>query len=268
MTGMNVRSKDLVQNRNLKSQISSWLSFGGSVPGESTSASVVVDTNRTAAAANSELNEADVLVTLNIIISSSTSTAGVAANNFQVKLQSSSTVSDLRRAIVRVTKGAHFPHHITYNGQRLNNERSLSSYRIHNKDTVLARTEISNSVTLTLDFTTRKVSILASSTDTIASIHWRLWRDNNLQPSKITLWTGLSVTGDGQRSGHILRSHEIVGNKIKRTEDGECIEIVVLGCHAHLKEKYKSKKMTRLQVAAQLFHAFTNRTEVSLFFIF
>lgn len=293
MTGAPLTSTTLTPNFNLKSQISDWLSVPTSVapshpgdmgspgasPEEFISLTVRLQWNDTAESTgdDGEVDSIDSRVSIAsddeaqptaaavLHQAASASASGDRPTVVTLAMRRSQTVAELRRMILRHTKGAFQAQAVSLGGRLRSALDTLQDCRVEDGMVALLQQDAGQQ-SLLVAVTTNRYNVrylVARSTDRVEELAWRVWRHcgiNNAAGS-VDFWTAFSDSGDGYRKGTIMRCDKKLGAYATTTlADGrEALEVEV--DPRQPKAKYRSRHMTRLEVVKQLFHAYTNRTE-------
>jgi ubiquitin-protein ligase len=180
-----------------------------------------------------------------------------------IRVSYRSTMMDLKRFIIRMTGGKFIPDRIVFRGYMSRHDHdTMAASRVQSGDLFAAYAKSSDNsiaVTLKMDHDWRSTTtyyFVANGSDSGSDLHWRIWRDYGVQPSLISLFTGLTASGDNVRSGIVIRYKERLSQYVSGSKE---IEIETSGVIS--KEKYRNKQLSRLFAVKQLFRAFIERTE-------
>ena len=189
-----------------------------------------------------------------------------ALNSVQIRVRSTATVLDVKRAIIRAASGTFVPDSIVIKSVRHVNTSSFSgSLPLVDGATISAHAAPDNGAPFTLSvkfkvYPHKTVYLLAGRKDKAEALLWRLYRDHGVPPSTVELWTGLESSGDGWETGNLLNPDDHLSRaRTDLSDDNTPLEIEVHSASA--KKKHTSKHLSRLEAVKQLFHAFISRTE-------
>jgi hypothetical protein len=306
MTGLPLPRTDLVPNHAIKSLIGEWLA--AALIRATIAAAAFPAANDGAEAADGEAanasGENDALFNVQV------QTPGFAPK-LSLQVRPSTPLHMLRRLVASATAAADdravlYPAVIINRGRSLPQQGTVGSCRIVDGDTILVYGSggagQAGSFTASIS---KRVSwenappahFIVSTSETVASLQLRLWaldarevagRDRGLvsreddllyryKPSRVTLWHGLKVVGDGISegrivsatfSGHVKNSFlELASTCANRSSEGgsePAAALVLEARPAQAKPKSparQSRQLSRLQAVQQLFFSLVNRTE-------
>ena len=191
LTGAKI-NKNLIDNNNLKSQISQWLNQPKTEP---------VQTGTLNSTESPDINLKIQIVGVSNI------------NSLNVTVPSNCTVGQLKIAIIRTSSGKVNPWTLIFGAAHMNNNNdTLNKYRIVNNTAgIICKCSAVDVIDITLDngFT---ISCLRS--DTVSSILFRNWLHNRKTPSSTTLWFDMKSSGDGYFCGSICKDSGKIKLKI------------------------------------------------------
>lgn len=194
-TGPNFRSpltgakinKNLIDNNNLKSQISQWLNQPKTEP---------VQTGTLNSTESPDIN-----LKIQIV-------GGPNINSLIVTVPSNCTVGQLKIAIIRTSSGKVNPWTLIFGAAYMNNSNdTLNKYRIVNNTAgIICKCSAVDVIDITLDKDFDKdFTISCLRSDTVSSILFRNWLYSRKSPSSTTLWYDLKSSGDGYFQGSICK---------------------------------------------------------------
>jgi hypothetical protein len=262
LNGLQLHSKAVTQNFNLRGQIMEWLD----------AAAVEGDT--------SVLSDEDNIVSFTVTLlwnlsselgaatASDTDREGTRLKELQLTMLSTQTISDLRRLVLQRTRGEFHSQTILHKGRACKGHLTLAQARIGSGATVPCRQESSSGGSVRVIFKRHAkdrspIQMLVNRSERAEKVMWQLWRDHRiLKPGSTEFWINIQPSGDGYVCGNIIAGKEKLSKHASAAPEGEEYEVleVLLG-EKELKKKYRSRNLTRLQAVQQLFHAYTNRTE-------
>jgi len=174
-------NKNLIENNNLKSQISQWLNQPRTEPAQ---------TGTLNSTQSPDLNLKIQIVGVSNI------------NSLNVTVPSNCTVGQLKIAIIRTSSGKVNPWTLIFGAAHMNNNDTLNKYRIVNNTAgIICKCSAAQVIDVTVDDFT--ISCLRS--DTVSSILFRTWLYYGKPPSSTTLWFDLKSSGDGYSHGSICK---------------------------------------------------------------
>eukprot|EP00596_Hydrurales_sp_CCMP1899_P000130 CAMPEP_0119041168 /NCGR_PEP_ID=MMETSP1177-20130426/11357_1 /TAXON_ID=2985 /ORGANISM="Ochromonas sp, Strain CCMP1899" /LENGTH=894 /DNA_ID=CAMNT_0007007001 /DNA_START=348 /DNA_END=3032 /DNA_ORIENTATION=+ len=270
MTGLPLTSDSMIPNHNLRSQINQWMTevpplgvekevqIDGDIFSEGPSQGVPLGSSSSTV----DFSPAVEAITIHIEL---TGAVGLSSNKISLIFLPLATIIEVKRAIVRSTKGKFFPSSLIFRSSRRNNLDTLLGLRVKDMDHFIAANQTTQScdASLTVSVKTgyggaeKSVHLIVKKTDDVGDLQWRLWENYGLVPSKGSLWMGLKDSGDQMRSGQLLK----YGQKLSSFFRGErTLELEI--ARATKKNRIsESRHLTRLDTVKQLFHAFIGRME-------
>lgn len=246
MTGQLFSSRNLVENRDMKSRVAEWLHNSSMGRLEEGGAEI----------GDVKDGESDYL-SLTLTLQSKP------PQILQVQIKSASQIIDLKRLIVRKTQGIFQPLHVRLRGRICSDDEKVTSLRgSKDRDIIVSLLESGMDI-VTLKLTIRRsrspeiLNMMCHRRDTVSGLLWRFWYDYSIQPSQCQMFTGLRDAGDNTRVGQLLKNMK---QQLSVHVSNSVLDIE-LTPYPISKQKYKSKKLSRLDTVKQLFHAYTSRTE-------
>eukprot|EP01114_Cavostelium_apophysatum_P017000 TRINITY_DN4954_c0_g2_i1.p1 TRINITY_DN4954_c0_g2~~TRINITY_DN4954_c0_g2_i1.p1 ORF type:complete len:1204 (-),score=253.03 TRINITY_DN4954_c0_g2_i1:310-3393(-) len=181
------------------------------------------------------------------------------------------TVEDLRQAIEEKVTEKKKRYHLLYAGRYLEEHKTLQDSGITEQCTVFQQFGLSLVSVAFLDQPIEKraialkcmnptkyrhVSCFVSvfNTDTIRAVKLKIWEASGICPAVCALWKDMKPSGDGFMSGTSLIDDKKLNTYLKA--DQKELEVDMYSANSD-----KSKKLSRIDIVRQLFHAFINRSQ-------
>ena len=292
MTGLRIKSKSLVSNIGLKGQISQWLegntfipfpttsTSSSSSPSSSYSSNPISTSSSTTSSSSSSSSSSEaapvlekpehIAITITVrLLHANPSTSLFLTDphhssdipkDVKVKVSSTSTVGDVKRAVIRATKGNFVPDHLLIRACTRQNHENMATLHVNDGDTIHAKEIGRATFMVKVDLINgSNVEFLATEKDKVEGLLWRLYRDNHYQPSKVQLWTGFKPCGDGFSSGKCLTPTTSLSSHSTSSSSNPNALLISM-TRPMPTNKAETRKLSRIGASQQLFHAFISRT--------
>ncbi len=162
MTGLKVANTNLFENRDMKSRVLDWLELG-----------TTCTTGYEEIGSSGKAEE-----TVEVIVKLSSEKSLDIGDNLCIKLKKTDTISELKRRIIKSTKGKFIPSKILHGAKTLENALMICQIRSIGTFTAFATNPANSRLTLKIarSYSTPR-EFIRHRNDTIADAYWRCWED-------------------------------------------------------------------------------------------